>query len=101
MDRPYFRNDDAKLHVDDLNHLASVKVHFSLIFTKALPTDQRTVDPPMGSTAMRGRNARLCKSLQLITQHGYNVGTFRIRIGGHLVAFLWVNSPFEVAKMKK
>ena len=60
-----------------------------------------TVDPPMGSTAMRGRNARLCKSLQLITQHGYNVGTFRIRIGGHLVAFLWVNSPFEVAKMKK
>ena len=30
-----------------------VKDHFSLILTKALPTDQRTVDPQMGSAAMK------------------------------------------------
>ena len=61
----------------------------------------RSTTLPMSSAAMKGRNARLCKLPQLKAEHGYNVGTFKIQIGGYLVAFLWVKRPFEVAKMKK
>ena len=50
---------------------------------------------------MKGRNARLCKLPQLKAEHGYNVCTFKIQIGGYLVAFLWVKRSFEVPKMKK
>ena len=45
------------LILDCLNHLESVKVHFSLILMKALQTDQRTDDRPMDKASYRDADA--------------------------------------------